>query len=103
MDFLEKDYEDVDEVIQDLITNFFPEATVFEVTKWEKGLSKYTWNCHIILEYYNQKYLFKLLGFGNCSVGWCDTVHDIKVVSEHKVKNYHEEKVITCKRVYNLG
>ncbi len=91
---LEKEWDSLEDLMQDLVNNFFPEAETLDYQNTPvPGLQKYTWSGHLVLKYYGEYYKFDYTCIGNCAWTTNFDLYKYKVVSVNKVtRNLREVK-----------
>lgn len=84
LDILMKEYRNLDELINDLQLNFYPECSIVEYPKWNKGIHEYTWEGNLVFSYFNSLYLVNISARGNG--GWLG-IDECNVISIKPVKH----------------
>ncbi len=99
LDILEKEYTHYEDVVSDLVHNFYPECEIIETPQqsgWVKGNHKYDWYGKIVFKYFGQLYLVDLVATGNG--GWL-SIDECKVNSILPIKSVYYETVQVKKYV----
>lgn len=83
---LSGEWQDLDQLLGNLITDFFPEAEVIEKPDAEKANAKYSWTGFIVLKYFGEYFKIDYTCIGNGSWTSNFELYQYKVVKVSKVK-----------------